>query len=124
MEDGYALSAMADLRLWLGDETNHNRSISMEVMLLSTKNTLNQMDIIDQGITIGSDLPCFAMSEIFEWRVLGTIAGLQDILDKASSLIPAQTSAFQIDPHNMLATILTGGQDLGQMSAAWTALKL
>ena len=80
--------------------------------------------VIDRGPDRLPGLPRYHLSINDLNRVQGAMTELQLFLQQAARLIKERQSYFFIDPGDMLLPILAGTSSLGQMNAAWKALRL
>lgn len=125
---GYTSSSMANLHLKFMeyDEDNYGLLVYHEaVTLFMSKCMLGSMDIVDCGISKTSNFqpPQFTLKVEFYNRLLRHVQKLQFYLNEAAFLITHRSSVFQVDPQNTLCPILKGAYDLGQVTAAWSALR-
>ncbi|RDB26148.1 hypothetical protein Hypma_006950 [Hypsizygus marmoreus] len=104
MDRGYALSAMAQLRL-------------------AVKHTLEAADVIDRGILLRGNQPRFVLNDDFLQSLEVGIPTMQDFLKKAAELCENRKSYFKIDPNDVAIKILCGSADLAMLQAAWIGLR-
>jgi hypothetical protein len=106
---------MANLRLVLHDDDRED--------YFSTYKAASNIAIkIDQRFLQSISIACFCLSDGYATHLNKTMGDLQDILKKASDLIPERTMYYKLDPQELLMTVLEGAHNLGQLHAAWTAL--
>jgi hypothetical protein len=123
MKDGYTSSPMSDLCLELNREPPDGPSIFAAASMITTKSGLEAYKIEDRGISCLLNIPRFKLTSEFNKDLHITIFKLQDILKRAADLIPERETYFKIDPQGIFFKVLRGAQDLGQLHAAWTALR-
>lgn len=80
--------------------------------------------IIDRGSERAPALPHYHLSSKELDRTQSAMNKLQVFLQQAARLIEERQTHFLVDPGDMLLPILVGTLSLGQMNAAWKALRL
>ncbi|KAJ7615061.1 hypothetical protein DFH06DRAFT_1146122 [Mycena polygramma] len=122
MHRGYAMSEMADIfRAYLEEQVDET-SIDSRVKWISGKKTLDPKDVIDRGVSTINICPRFGLDPIVATRLENTIYEMQELLRKASNLVPGRVTCFTIDPHYALMPILRNTDSLDEIHIAWTAL--
>ncbi|KAJ7156472.1 hypothetical protein C8R43DRAFT_1125673 [Mycena crocata] len=114
---------MYALQLEYMQEARDETSIFNRVTMISSKNSLLPADLIDQGINSEDlSLPRLSLEAGLSYRVMRTIAEAQEVVSRASDLVPGRESGFIIDPHGALKSILTGATSLDEITIAWKSL--
>ncbi|KAJ6463791.1 hypothetical protein C8R47DRAFT_1224948 [Mycena vitilis] len=123
MENGFAMSPMATLKMEYSAETD-DASLFIRATSIASKTALDVEEVIDRGIPVGMDppLPRFALEPQFRARTIRTITDMQALLQRAADLIMGRTSCFAVDPHGYLKALLGGARDMNSLVMAWTAL--
>jgi hypothetical protein len=122
MHRGYAMSEMAEIQREYLKEPLDETSISSRVNWFGGKKLLDLKDLIDRGISTIETRPRFGLNEILANRVDRTILEMQDLLTRASSIVPGREHCFTIDPHGALMPILRESDSLDKVHIAWMAL--
>ena len=126
MEDGFDNSPMAKLMHQYAPEDleSQNLSTQTKVQLIIDVDELGPEMIMDRGTERSSGLPRYHLVSKDLDRIQSTVTELQLFLQQAARLIEERQTHFIIDPGDTLLPILSGTSSLGQMNAAWKALRL
>ena len=126
MEGGFENSPMAKLMRQYAPEDleSQNLSTQTKVQLIIDVEDLGPEMIIDRGLERSSGSPRYHLAPKDLDRVQSTVTELQLFLQQAARLIEERQTHFIIDPGDTLLPILSGTSSLGQMNAAWKALRL
>ncbi|KAJ7601918.1 hypothetical protein DFH06DRAFT_1351843 [Mycena polygramma] len=113
---------MADVfRAYLEEQVDET-SIDSRVKWISGKKMLDPKDLVDRGWSTIDVRPRFGLEPVMSTRVENTIYDMQNLLRRASDLVPGRVSCFTIDPHYALMPILRNADSLDEIHIAWTAL--
>lgn len=126
MENGFENSPMAKLIREYGLQDIEAQGLSTEtkVQLIVEVQELGAEMIIDRGSERPAGLPRYHLAPKDLDRVRSTVTELQIFLQQAARLIEERQKHFLVDPGDTLLPILEGTSSLGQMNAAWKALRL
>jgi hypothetical protein len=126
MENGFENSPMAKLLREYGSQDLEAQGLSTEtkIQLIIDVEELGPEMIIDRGPERLPGLPCYHLTTKDLDRTQSAATELQIFLQQAARLIEERQSHFLVDPGDTLLPILVGTSSLGQMNAAWKALRL
>ena len=126
MENGFDNSPMAKLIRQYNPEDVESQHLSTQtkVQLIIDVEDLGPEMIVDRGSERPSGLPRYHLAPKDLARVQSTVAELQIFLQQVARMIEERQTHFIIDPGDTLLPILAGTSSLGQMNAAWKAMRL
>ena len=126
MENGFENSPMASLLREYGsrDLEAHGLSTETKIQLIIETEELGPEMIVDRGSERAPTLPRYHLSNKELDRTRSAVNELQVFLQQAARLIEERQTHFLVDPGDTLLPILAGTSSLGQMNAAWKALRL
>ena len=126
MEQGFEFSPMAKLLREFGSQDLESQGLSteMKIQLIIDIEELGPEMILDRGSERSPGTPRYHLTTK-EWeRVQSAVTELQIFLQQAARLIEERQTHFLVDPGDTLLPILAGTSSLGQMNAAWKAVRL
>lgn len=106
------------------DLESQNLSTQTKVQLIIDVEDLGPEMIVDRGTERTAGFARYHLTSKDLDRVQSTVTELQLFLQQAARLIEERQTHFIIDPGDTLLPILSGTSSLGQMNAAWKALRL
>ncbi|KAJ7238444.1 hypothetical protein C8J57DRAFT_1528751 [Mycena rebaudengoi] len=125
MENGYALSLMAALRIEYHQEADSDNSLFVQSKMLIGKKNLEVSDVLDRGVNLlNVTVAPFCVEIGLGMRVDSTVKDMQLLLTKAASLVKGRNNCFLVDPHNLLMGCLRGAGLLEELSIAWSVLNV
>jgi len=126
MENGFDDSPMAKLMRQYEPEDleSQNLSTRTKVQLIIDVEELGPEMIVDRGSERPSGLLHYHLASKDLDRIQSTVTELQLFLQQAARMIEERQKHFIIDPEDTLLPILAGTSSLGQMNAAWKAIRL
>ena len=126
MEEGFDNSPMAKLIRQYEPEDVESQILSTQtkVRLIIEIEELGPEMIVDRGLVRTSGLLRYHLASKDLDRIQSTVTELQLFLQQAARLIEERQTHFIINPGDTLLPILAGTSSLGQMNAAWQAIRL
>jgi len=126
MENGFKNSPMASLLRQFSSEDVESQGLSTKtkIQLIVDVVEMGPEMIVDRGPEQDNGLPCYHLMHRDLDRVQDTVTELQIFLQRAANLIEEHKTHFLVDPGDTLLPILAGTSSLGQLNAAWKALRL
>jgi len=126
MENRFENSPMASLLQQFSSEDVESQGLSTKtkIQLIIDVVEMGLEMIMDRGPEWDDSLPHYHLTHKDLDRVQDTVTELQIFLQRAANLIEECKTHFLVDPGDTLLLILAGTSSLGQLNAAWKALRL
>ena len=126
MENGFENSPMAGLLRQFSSDDIESQGLSteMKIQLIIDVVELGPEMIVDRGPEREDGIPRYHLALNDLDRARDTVTELQIFLQRAANLIPERRTHFLVDPGDTLLPMLAGTSSLGQLNAAWKALRL
>ena len=106
------------------DIESQGLSTETKIQLIIDVDELGPEMIFDRGPERKDGRPRYQLAPNDLVRVQDSITELQIFLQRAANLITERKNYFRVDPGDTLLPILSGTSSLGQLNAAWKALRL